>query len=78
MTFIFWSFYTETEIAENLSPLGLVEKRPRRGDYTALNMYFGGYNTGSSFATYPVRVGIWVQLQMSSHLRMQLYLISAV
>jgi hypothetical protein len=44
-------------LESNDFPRWLVEKWPRRGDYTSLNMYFGGYDNPFSFALFPYNVG---------------------
>jgi hypothetical protein len=56
--FFFSNFNTASELAAeaNLNhepyPRALLKKWPRRGDYTTLNIYYGGYDSDYSFA-YP-------------------------
>jgi hypothetical protein len=56
--FYFSNFLTESEIASNENPRALTKKWPRRGNYSALNMYFGGCDSTYSFATSPGAGGL--------------------
>jgi hypothetical protein len=57
--FFFSNFNTASELAAEANlgheplPRALLKKWPRRGDYTTLNIYYGGYDSDYSFA-YPL------------------------
>lgn len=50
-------FSTPAEIASE-DPVSLIAKYPRRGDYSTLNMYYGGKDTPFSFALFPAQGGV--------------------
>lgn len=55
--FYYSTFLTKAEMEAD-SPLELMKKWPRRGGYSALNMYFGGVNFPYSFAVFPETGGL--------------------
>ena len=55
--FYYSTFLTQAE-GDTDSPLELVKKWPRRGGYSALNLYFGGVDFPYSFAAFPEAGGL--------------------
>ena len=51
--FFYTNFKTTSEKASHDYPITLLQKWPQRGDYSALNIYYGGITHGYSFSYFP-------------------------